>query len=202
MKVQTGLSLAAAVALCAGMATAAVNPIDPFTGDYFEGYETQGSGQFVPYYDVFDGNGVVRTVDGSGNMHITSGWQFYYVIYPHGGNYFCGSAGPAAEYVFDVPALKFGGYFGTNYEQPDGTADFYDEDGNLLASLDLGAPLGDWKWNGWEEDSGVGIKSVVISGNNPWGGFIMMDDLEYTPIPGPGALALIALGGLITRRRR
>ena len=202
MKVQTGLSLAAAVALCAGVAAGAINPIDPFTGDYFEGFETQGGGQFLPYYDVFDGTAVLRSVDGSATMHITGGWYYYYYIGPHGGSYFFGSAGPACEYVFDVPAMMFGGYFGTNYQTADGTADFYDEDGNLLASLDVGAPLGAWKWNGWEETTGVGIKSVVLTGAHPQGGWLMQDDMQYTPIPGPGALALIAMASLVKRRRR
>jgi hypothetical protein len=202
MKVQTGLSLAAALALCAGTAIAAINPIGEFTGDYFEGFETQTPYQFMPFYDVFDGTAVLRSVDGSSTMHITSSWGYYYTIYPHGGGFFFGSAGPPCEYVFDKPAALFGGFFGTNYQYPDGTADFYDEDGNLLASLSVSAPLGNWKWNGWEETTGVGIKSVVLTGAHPAGGWLMQDDMQYTPIPGPGALALIALGGLVSRRRR
>jgi len=202
MKMRIGLPLTAAVAVCAGVATAAINPIDEFTGDYFEGYETQPHGQFLPSYDVFaPTDSVVRQLGAGQGLHITSGWSFFYVIYPHGGNYFMGGAGVNAEYVFDVPAKKFGGFFGTNADVPDFVATFYDEDGNTLGELPGGAPLGNWKWNGWETD-GAGIKTVQIVANNQYHGFIMMDDLQYTPIPGPGALALLALGGLLRRRRR
>jgi len=200
MKVRIGVALAAAAAMGA-VASAAIIPVGEFTGTYQETMETQPHGQFLPKYDTFDGHAVVQQYGSGQGLHVTSGWAFYYTIYPHGGSYFMGGAGVNAEWVFDVPAKTFGGFFGTNADVPDFVAKFYDEDGNLLGEMDGGAPLGQWKWNGWETD-GAGIKSVQIIAKNPYNGFIMMDDLEYTPIPGPAALSLLALGGLIGRRRR
>jgi hypothetical protein len=192
---------ALALLASAGMASASIVSIGEFTGDYQEGFETQPRFQFLPHYDVFGGMGDVNQVGGGQGLHITTGWAFFQTIFPHGGDVFMGGAGVNAEWVFDVPAKRFGGYFGTNADVPDAMAYFYDEAGNLIDSLAVGAPLGSWKWNGWET-TGAGIKRVEIIANNQYNGFIMHDDMEYTMIPAPGGLALLGLGSLALRRRR
>ncbi len=200
MRVFSGLA-ALGVLACAGLAGASIMSVGPFSGDYSEGFESQPQYQFLSHYDVFGGAGDVYAIGGGQGLHVTTGWGFYYTIFPHGGDWFMGGAGVNAKWVFDVPAKQFGGYFGTNANTPDAMAYFYDENGNLMGSSSVSAPLGAWSWNGWMTD-GAGIKTVEILANNTFGGFIMHDDMEYMMIPAPGALTLLALGGLALRRRR
>ncbi len=198
------LIMVSAIIACgfAAHANAQVVPIGEFTGDHSEGFELLPFGFFTSH-PVFDNTGVVRTIDGSETLIITSSWSFMGVVFPHSGSRFMGSASALPEWVFDVPALQFGGFFTTNSGTSDAVAFFYDEFDNLLASLPVTAPANNsWVWNGWETQ-GVGIKRVVIDGLNPWGGgFIMHDDMQYTAIPAPSALALVGLAGLIAQQRR
>ena len=186
-----------------GTANAQIVPIGEFTGDHSEGFEGLPFGFFASH-PVFDNTGVVQSIDGGGTLNITSSWSFFGIVFPHSGSRFMGSAGALPEWVFDTPAQRFGGFFTTNSGVDGAVAFFYDEDDNLLASLDVTAPASNsWVWNGWETQ-GVGIKRVVIDGNNAFGGgFIMHDDMQYTAIPAPGVLGLFAIGlGMASRRRR
>ncbi|MEE9293890.1 MAG: hypothetical protein V3W34_02850 [Phycisphaerae bacterium] len=203
MKKCTLIAVSALIACCVvGHANAQIVAIGEFTGDLSEGFETQPPGQFDVFIDVFGGQGIVQTVTGGAGVHITSGWAFNGTVFPHGGSFFMGSAGPALEWIFDVPALQFGGFFTTNSGTSDAVASFYDEFDNLLASLVVTAPASNnWVWNGWETQ-GVGIKRVIIDGNAFNGGFIMHDDMQYTAIPAPGVLGLFAIGFGMARRRR
>ena len=205
MKKCTLIAVSALFACCVvGHANAeAISTIGPFTGAQSEGFESLPFGFFTSH-PVFNNTGVVRTIDGSNTLNITSGWSFFGTVFPHGGSRFMGSAGALPEWVFDVPALRFGGFFTTNSGVDGAVAFFYDEFDNLLASLPVTAPANNsWVWNGWETQ-GVGIKRVVIDGNNGFGGgFIMHDDMQYTVIPAPGVLGLFVIGlGMARRRRR
>ena len=204
MKRCTLIAVSAIIVCCVvGHAKAQIVPIDAFAGDHSEGFESLPFG-FFSSHPVFDDTGVVRSIDGSGGLLIASSWSFMGIVFPHSGSKFMGSAGPLPEWVFDVPALRFGGFFTTNSGTDDAVAFFYDDADNLLASLPVTAPANNsWVWNGWETQ-GVGIKRVVIDGNNPFGvGFIMHDDMQYTAIPAPGVLGLFAIGlGMAGRRRR
>ncbi|MCH8151523.1 MAG: hypothetical protein IH830_04015 [Planctomycetes bacterium] len=198
-KLIVGFSIAVSAA---GSAAGAIVPIGPFDGDKAEGFETQPPFQFERSYDVFGGQGVVQQLGAGQGLHITTGWSFFGLVFPHSGTYFMGGAGVNAAWMFDFPALRFGGYFTTNADVADAVAEFFDADNNSLGILPVTAPLnGAWTWNGWETD-GAGIKRIEIVSNNIFNGFIMHDDMQYTPIPAPGVLALVGLAGLIARRRR
>lgn len=204
MKKCTRTVVSALIACCVvGHANAQIVSIGPFTGDQSEGFESLPFGFFTSH-PVFGNTGVVRTIDGSSTLLIASSWSFNGIVFPHSGSRFMGSAGALPEWVFDVPALNFGGYFTTNSGTSDAVAFFYDDANNLLGSMPVSAPANNsWVWNGWTTQ-GVGIKRVIIDGNNPFGGgFIMHDDMEYTVIPAPGVLGLFAIGlGMARRRRR
>lgn len=171
--------LIAAVAAAACCSFAQPTPIGPFVGSQSDGYETQTPFQFLPQYVVFNGAGTVDGVpSGSSALHITSGWSFFHVIFPHSGGRFMGGAGSNCEYNFPVPATRFGGYFGTNADVPDGTATFFDANGNQLGPPQpIIAPLGAWAWNGWAFPGGMA--RIVIRSNNAFNGFIMQDDMQY-----------------------
>lgn len=205
MKRGTLIAVSAIIACgVAAHANAQIVPIGEFTGDQSEGFEALPIGFFTSH-PVFDNTGVVQTIDGSNTLLIAlRGWSFMGIVFPHSGLKFMGGSIALPEWVFDVPALQFGGFFTTNSGTSDAVAFFYDEFDNLLASLPVTAPADNsWVWNGWETQ-GVGIKRVVIDGNNPFGGgFIMHDDMQYTAIPAPGVLGLFAIGlGMARRRRR
>ncbi len=204
MKKYTLIAASVLIAFCiVGQANAQIITIGEFSGEFTEGFETQQSGQFQSSYDVFEGQGVVQQLGAGQGLHITTGWGFFSTIFPHSGGHFMGGAGVNAEWVFDTPALRFGGFFATNADVAGAVALFFDEDNGMIGKLDVTAPLGDnWAWNGWET-TGVGIKRVQIIANNGFNGFIMHDDMEYTAIPAPGVLGLLAIGiGSMSRRRR
>ena len=204
MKRCTLIAVSALIACCVvGHANASIIPINQFTGLKSEGFETQTPFQFLPSYNVFNNQGVVQQLGAGQGLHITTGWSFFSTVFPRSGDYFMGGAGVNAEWVFDTPALKFGGFFATNADVAGAIAIFFDDQGNMMGQANVAAPLGNnWAWDGWET-TGVGIKRVQIIANNGWGGFIMHDDMEYTPIPAPGVLGLFAIGlGMARRRRR
>ncbi len=189
-----------AVAAMVAAASAAITPIGQFTGTYQEGWEKHATGQFLPQLTAFDGHATANQVGSGQGLHVTSGWAYYYTTYPHGGSKFMGPTyGIGVRWEFEVPALRFGGFFTTNYQSSGATAKFFDAQNNLLATLPVKAMAGNnaWGWDGWECDPPV--KYVEIWSD--WGaGHIMHDDLEYTPVPEPASLSLLSLVLLLRRR--
>lgn len=176
-----------------------ITAVGPFTGTLSEGFEGLPSG-FLSQHSVFGGAGVWQS---SSFVHVTGGWVFFSTIHPHSGRLF-GGAGSVSEYVFDVPAQAFGGYFGTNSDADDGVARFFDVDDNLIGVRPITAPKGgSWTWNGWV--TSVGFKRIEIEGNSiiGSGGHLQMDDMEYNPVPEGSTLVLVgaALVALAWRRR-
>jgi hypothetical protein len=162
----------AALALIAAIVGAAPSlaqlaSIGPFTGTQSESFEgAQVMNQTCMPQRVFSNTGDLC-------------WSFFCFIGPHGGAYFFGSTGTAAEITFDQPVARFGGYFGTNSNTPNATFTFYDVNGGVIAVL-LGAVPNDcgWHWLGWDAGSGAAIKRVLCS-SQFGGGFLDMDDLTY-----------------------
>ena len=175
------LVAALAAACVVSAASAQIVPIGPFVGDRQEGFETQTRGQFLPSYDVFDDTAIVEKLGaGSLGLHITTSWGFFCTVRPNGGEVFMG--GPSdinANWIFDTPAQRFGGYFSTNADTPGGRALLYDENNNLLADMPIQAPLCSWAWDGWET-TGPGIKRVEIIASNRFNCHLMHDDMECT----------------------
>ncbi len=170
----------ASVVLFTGAASAQVNPVGPFTGDLQEGFESFPKA-VVPQLACFGGGATANQVGGLQGLYTINAWFYFGGIFPHSGGMFMGgTSGVIVEWVFDQPARRFGGYFGTNYSQPGATATFYDEAGAVMATLPVACPNGgQWAWSGWEA-TGAPFKRVLITGSDPGSGHIMHDDLELT----------------------
>ena len=182
-----GAISALALAAAAGSASAQISSVGPFTGPYTEGFETQV--QPTPFNTcvpdrVFNNTADLCDTTGSA-AHITTGWGFFCTIFPYAGARFFGSAGGPAEYRFDADVSKFGGQFGTNAGTDGGTAEFYDASGNLIGTAQITTAGCTWTWNGWE--STTPFRRVKITAANGFGGgFMDMDDMEYTPAGSTG----------------
>jgi hypothetical protein len=211
MKAKLVGSSALAFLAFAGIANAQISSIGPFTGQQQEGFNggNFGFALCVPQR-VFNNTADLCDTTGTG-AHVTSGWSFMCTIFPHTPPTFFGSAGGPAQYTFDNPVKKFGGYFGTNAITPGnpagGVAEFFDNSGASLGTQPINFSSNcDWTWNGWESTSS-NIKRVKITGNNPFGGgFVDMDDMEvsagsscYADCNGDGVLGLADFGCFQTK---
>jgi hypothetical protein len=185
MKAFSLFFVSAAMALAASSASAQIVSAAQFTGQQSDGFETQNSPGFNTCVLGRVFNSTADLCDPTGNaMLITSGWGFQCSISPHAGSRFTGSAGGAAEYTFDAPATRFGGFFGTNCGTADGVVEFYDVGNVLISSHPITAPANcTWTWNGWQVTGGPAIKRAKVI-SNFGGGFMDMDSMEvdYGPV--------------------
>ncbi|MGD8451873.1 MAG: hypothetical protein PVJ57_08645 [Phycisphaerae bacterium] len=196
-------TLAVLVACCVAAASAGVTPIDPFTGELYEGFETIGSvgGTETPI-DIFDGAG---TFDDTVAHYGYIATSLYSVpteeyIYPYNGNIMMGSVTGWAAFEFDTPVSEFGGYIGTADELDVSTVTFRDTLGAVIdtVTIDIEHPL--WAWHGWHSDTP--IARVEIQGHSTPGKPLVFDDMVANTIPEPGALGLLVVAGLALARRR
>ena len=181
---------ALAVGLVATIASAQINPIGEFVGDAQEQFDcrvvfTACVVTGGPCPTMFDSATNDLCTPGAAGCHTTSGWSFKCVIYPKASSMFFGSAGGWAQYTFDPPVTRFGGWFGTNAADPGENNDpeirFWDKDGNLLGTdvQKVGEPFCDWYWNGWES-TGAPIAAVDVEGKLFGGAFIDMDEMQIS----------------------
>ena len=172
--------IASSVALLSSAASAQIITSAPFTGQHSEDLESSpyGSSTCVPGR-VFGNTADLCDPVGNG-LIVTSGWSFMCQIGTHGGVKLAGSSGGPAEFRFDQPATRFGGFFGTNCGSPDATVEFYDINNALITSLTATIPANcTWSWSGWQVVGGPAIKRVKLIGLNPYGGgFVDMDDVQ------------------------
>jgi hypothetical protein len=178
------LGCSALVAL-ASVANAQITAVGPFTGSHQEPFEAVPSYSCPPCFltcltDVFSNTATMCDANGGNGMHITGSWGFMCTIFPHGGGRLFGSAGGPTLITFNDPIAKFGGYMGSHSGSPDATIEFFDAGGASLGTQTATIPADcSWNWNGWESTS-ANIKSIKITGLNPFGGgFVLLDDLEY-----------------------
>jgi hypothetical protein len=182
---------ATCLAALSSIASAQIVPTGPFTGQQSDSFETQTAGQFTTCVVGRMFNNTADLCDPTGNAaHITSGWGFMCTIFPNSGGKLFGSAGGPAVYTFDQPATRFGGFFGSHSGSANATIDFFDVGGAPIGTHVATIPADcSWNWNGWVVTGGPAIKSIRVTGLNPFGGgFVLMDDMEVdygTPCPTP-----------------
>lgn len=199
----------------AGIATAGVTPIGPFTGQISEDWESfDNYNQNPNFYE--DANGPVSIFGGNAMISSPfSGQGGIMAIYePGSADFGLGANGLAqvadgtkgmgldtptsATIDFSSDISDFGGYWGA--ADPVINFEFYDAGGLLIGTdtVSYSDPAGQGTliWLGWTFNTG--IASITYSG-----GFVVNDGLQANVLPSPGALAILALGGLVgTRRRR
>ena len=186
-----GLILTILVCVCA--TAAAIEPTGPFRGKFSEGFETQQD-SFATELPVFEGESTVRNLFDGPYLHVSGCWTGIGTVCARSGDCFMGSVGGGVEWIFDVPAGRFGGYFTVLDLLPNtegAVAYFYDVNDNLLAQMDVNAPYSTWIWNGWVSDVPIKRIEIIGLGSPGWldlGGFVMHDDMEYTPFGEPGTI--------------
>jgi hypothetical protein len=192
MKTARSLSLSA-IAL-AGLACSAAGQITiegPFTGAQSEGFTTQVTPN--PFPVCVADRVFTNTADlcaPSGSAHITGGWGFECSIGSNLTPRLFASTGGAAVFTFDDPVARFGGFFGTNFNNnvsSGGSATFFDAGGAQIGSVQTINidSCGTYRWNGWSSTVPVKKIEVLGLGSGSGGGYIMMDDLEYDRGTGP-----------------
>jgi hypothetical protein len=194
-----GLVLIILVCVCA--TAAAIEPTGPFRGKFSEGFETQQD-SFATELPVFGGESTVRNLFDGPYLHLSGYWVGIGVVSARSGISFMGSVGGGVEWIFDVPAGRFGGYFTVCFggyftvlnllpNTEGAVANFYDVNDNLLTQMDVNAPYSTWIWNGWVSDVPIKRIEIIGLGSSGWldlGGFVMHDDMEYTPFGEPGTI--------------
>ena len=197
---------AGCAALLATAAEAQVVPVGPFAGEMQEGFESFPKG-FGPQLVCFGGAATANQIGGTQGLYVINAWFYFGGIFAHEGFLFMGgTSGVTVEWVFEQPATRFGGYFGTNYSQSGATATFYDDAGQVMAAHPIACPNGgQWAWSGWEA-TGPGFKRVTIAGSNPSSGHIMHDLLQlsvdspcYPDCNADGALTVADFGCFQTK---
>lgn len=180
------------IALLHVSAAAQIAATGPFAGMHSEGFETQGPVGPVICVPGRVFTGTADFCDSSGNsgvrvsQAVAGGCQ----TFPHSGSFMAFGA-HAAEFTFDQPAFRFGGYFAQSSGQGtagDGVAEFYSAANALLWTQPIVAPANcNWTWNGWQVTGIQGFSRVKITSfvtNPPWlDGLMFLDDMEvdYTP---------------------
>ncbi len=194
----------ATIAWAVSIGHAQVVAIEPFAGEWIEGFEDIPPGG---HFDLpilqpnSDAEGLLGTMTFA---FITSASTFGgSTVLAHDGLLFAHSTNPF-EISFSTPIHQFGGYVATNSGANGGLVRFFDVQDQLIATAPLDvtfAPgIAPYTWNGWF--TSVPFSRITISSNGVLAGFLGIDGLQATVIPAPGALVgLLMLGSIGSRRR-
>lgn len=178
-----------------------VNPIGPFSGSVFEGFNVLPFDPSYQQYSIFQGQGLVKNIfQGGALKYEASSTRGGDTVLPRSNPTFGGQIG-VSEWTFPVPLTRFGAYWENNSRFDDAVATFYDTNNVLISTLTVHT-LKDsqtWTWNGWQFD--VPVNKFVITGNDTvfFGGFIWWEDATanfVASVPEPSTWMLIGAGCL------
>jgi hypothetical protein len=197
--------LIAGVSLFANLSVeAAVISVNQFTGDVsetFDQYDNTNAAQSIP---VFGGAGTLQNLSPGGAIKIEFSSTFQgYQVTPL--NDMMGGQLGIAQWKFNSPVTRFGGWFENNSGADNATISFFDVNNTLIQSVTADIPFAEgWTWNGWQSDTP--ISRIVVSGNGIVNGFLWYENMQidFAEIPAPPALALVvfAIALMPSRRRR
>lgn len=182
-------------------AQAGVVPIDPFVGERSDPLDYPNT-IIVASFPIFGNTASLDSHNGQTFIHYLLSDTFIGdVVTPRTGGHILGFTEGPGIFRFNEPVRRFGMYFNNNSGTDDTTCDFYDAEGNLLASLTATTPFAGnvWVWNGWESD--VPFTRVVVTGHGIIDGFLWFDDLEVSSVPSAGS-GVVCVGALGVMRRR
>jgi hypothetical protein len=175
-------------------AFAQVMEVDPFAGEWIEGFETILPGGYsdLPVLQPnSDAEGLLGTMTFA---FVTSGSIFAgSTVVGHNSLLFAHSTSPF-EISFSTPIQQFGAYLATNSGASGGTVRFFDANDQLIATMPLDVTfaqgIAPYTWNGWS--SAVPFTRMTISSNGLLQGFLGIDDMQAIVVPAPAA-SLIGL---------
>lgn len=171
-----------AVALVIGTpAEAQIHKLNPFVGDFSEGFESQVPGV---YGECLAGTilGGCATICTPGTFGSSVGSQFTLscTVTPNTGALCFASVDGTVEICFQYPISSFGGWFAVSAPADDATVTFFDLNDQVIGSSETAHIRADcvWYWNGWEVEN-TAIARMTIAGNSfNEGAFVEMDDLQ------------------------
>jgi hypothetical protein len=188
--------------LVAGTAHAAISTIGEFTGDATETFENIGPPQPYPGgMSIFGGDAVFNDTFTNAPWITPNLTDFSNELFAYDGAFMGLAPTGVVTFQFDTPILQFGGFFGhLSQGVSGGSISFLDDEGATIETLPFDLGYNQWSWFGWESDTPIsGI--AMSTGANP-GFTTVYDNLQISHVPAPGALALLAIGGCMCRRRR
>ncbi|MCA9289511.1 MAG: hypothetical protein KDA25_00180 [Phycisphaerales bacterium] len=194
--------VAAMILAATGAARADIIAIDPFDGALTDTFDQWNTNQAVLSLPVFGGFGALEVLSAGGAIKVEFSSTFLNDPVVPLSDMMAGQLG-IAQWVFDTPLTRFGGWFENNSGASDATLEFYDASDTLIGTMiaDIPVDAQTWTWNGWQSD--VPFSRIVVTGNGVINGFIWYENMQADPVPAPAALTVIG-GGLMlgTRRRR
>ena len=199
-----GLFLVAIAGISATPVHAVIVSVDQFTGDVtetFNQYDNTTAAQSIP---VFGGAGTLQNLSAGGAIKIEFASTFMgYQVSPI--DDMMGGQLGVAQWVFNQPITRFGGWFENNSGADDAVISFFDVNNVLIQALPANIPFAeDWTWNGWQSDTP--ISRIVVFGNGTVNGFLWYENMQidFADVPEPSAIAAVtvmALAGVHKRRR-
>jgi hypothetical protein len=181
-------------------ASADITPIGSFVGDASDNFDQHTTIMTEQSLPVFDSMGTLENLSAGGAIKVEFSSQFlgHQVVSITG--MMAGQLG-VAQWVFNTPAVRFGGMWENNSGTDDATVEFYDVNDNLIDTVIADVPFGvGWTWNGWESD--VPFTRIVVTGNGVVNGFLWYENMQVTFVPAPPAGAMLLLAAFGSRRRR
>jgi len=184
-------------------ANATISTVAPFTGQFTDTFNEYSTVMAVQSLPVFGGLGTLQNLTPGGAIKVEFSSLFDGVqIVPLSGM-MAGQLG-IGQWTFSQPITRFGGWFANNSGQNDATVTFYDAQNQLQGQMIATIPFAPgWTWNGWSSD--VPITRIVVTGNGVLNGFLWYENMQVDTVPGPpavAALALVALMRMSKKRRR
>ena len=121
-------------------AQAGVVPIDPFVGERSDPLDYPNT-IIVASFPIFGNTASLDSHNGQTFIHYLLSDTFIGdVVTPRTGGHILGFTEGPGIFRFNEPVRRFGMYFNNNSGTDDTTCDFYDAEGNLLASLTATTP--------------------------------------------------------------